>query len=441
MLIPILSVENKEDYLNRLKRPDLGELADSLPSSSVTIPLFGRAMKPEETVRAIIKKVKDEKDQGVKEIAKVLDNFTGESLIYRPSEKAYKKVSCEFISALRTSIARIKSFHQKQLPQSFFTEEEGITLGWRIRPVKRAGLYVPGGTAPLVSSLLMTAIPALVAGVSEIIVATPTKEAGLAPEIEVAALELGINHILPVGGAQAIAALAYGTESTPKVDVIAGPGNLFVTLAKKEVYGTVGIDMLAGPSEILVIADEKADSTLLAADLLSQAEHDKEAAAILVTTSKEIAVNVVGELERQLEQLPRKEYALASLKNHGAAIVVPNLQTAAVIANEIAPEHLEVQVANIDEVLPYLENAGAIFLGSFASEPLGDYILGPNHVLPTSGTARFASPLSVNTFIKASSLLKVNKTGYEKVGPSAAILAEVEGLRAHQEAVLRRQEL
>lgn len=441
MLIPIIDAKERSEYLARIKRPDLWELADSLPPSSVTVPLFGKALKPQETVKAIINKVKQEKDQGLIEIAQVLDNFKGNSLIYTPNKSAYDLVSPDVLSAIRLSIKRIRDFHERQIPQSFFSEEEGIWLGWRIQPVKRAGLYVPGGTAPLVSSLIMTAVPALVAGVEDIIVATPVKDGNLAPEIEVAALELGITQILPVGGAQAIAALAYGTESIKRVDVIAGPGNLFVTLAKKEVYGTVGIDMLAGPSEILIIADDKANPAFLAADLLSQAEHDTEAAAILITTSKDLANKVVAELENQIEVLPRKEFAFQSLQRHGAIILVNDLKEAALIANEIAPEHLEVQLEDADSILPYLTNAGAIFIGEYASEPLGDYILGPNHVLPTSGSARFSSPLSVNTFLKSTSLIKVSQKGYKKVGKEAATLAAIEGLDAHKEAVLRRKKL
>ncbi len=439
MVVPVIDANKRSEYLTRIKRLDLMELADSLPPSDLCKPLFGKALKPEQTVRAILQKVKAEGDQGLREIAKVLDNFEGESLCLSPNSNAYKKVSSEFLSALRLSIKRVKDFHQRQLPQSFFSEEEGITLGYRLKPVNRTGLYVPGGTAPLISSLVMTAIPALIAGVKEISVATPVKKGLLAPEIEVAALELGIKEILPFGGAQAIAAFAYGTETIKKVDVIAGPGNLFVTLAKKEVYGLVGLDMLAGPSEILIIADGNAKAELLAADLLSQAEHDKDAAAILITTERILAQKVNEELNKQLKNLPRQEYALASLKSHGVIIIANDLQEAAQIANEIAPEHLEVQVNDPEELLPYLENAGAIFLGEFASEPLGDYILGPNHVLPTSGTARFASPLSVSTFIKATSLLKVNKKGYNLFAKQGAILAAAEGLDAHKEAILRRE--
>ncbi|MDD4264408.1 MAG: histidinol dehydrogenase [Firmicutes bacterium] len=437
--IPILNVDSKNAYLQRIIRPSLLDLADSLPPSNVTEPLFGRAMKPEETVRSILKKVKNEGDKGLIEIARVLDNFQGDSLIYTPDRRAYTKVSPSVLNAIRLSIVRVKDFHKRQLPQSFFSEEEGITLGWRVNGVKRAGLYVPGGTAPLVSSVIMTAVPAIIAGVRDITIATPVRGGKLQPEIEVAALELGIDKVLTVGGAQAIAALAFGTESVNKVDVIAGPGNLFVTLAKKEVYGLVGIDMLAGPSEIVVVADETADCKIVAADLLSQAEHDSDAAAVLVTTSDAFALKVKKELEIQLDQLPRKNYAVSSLENHGAIIVTKDLATAVEVVNKIAPEHLEVQVKDLDAVLPLVENAGAIFIGEYASEPLGDYILGPNHVLPTSGTARFSSPLSVQTFLKATSLLKVTKKGYEKVSKEAMDLAEIEGLDAHRLSVLRRQ--
>lgn len=440
-LIPIINVKNRDDYLKRIQRPNLTELAESLPPSEITVPLFGRALKPEETVRLIINKVKSEGDKGLIQVAKVLDNYKGDSLIYTPNPEAYNRVSPEVLEAIRLSIKRVKEFHQRQLPQSFFSEEEGISLGFRISPVQRAGLYVPGGTAPLVSSVIMTAVPAIIAGVKELTIATPVKDGRLAPEIEVAALELGIERILPVGGAQAIAALAYGTESVNKVDIIVGPGNLFVTLAKKEVFGVVGIDMLAGPSEILVIADDNANPEIIAADLLSQAEHDKDAAAILVTTSESLGQKVIDELKVQLEQLPRKDYAQASLRDHGAIIIVSDLLEAAEVANEIAPEHLEVQVDDIDSLLPLLENAGAIFVGEYASEPLGDYILGPNHVLPTSQTAKFASALNVNTFLKATSLIKVNKKGYEKVAKEAAVLASIEGLDAHKQSILRREKL
>lgn len=437
--IPILTVEEKSEYLQRIARPSLLDLAESFPPSRATEPIFGKAMKPEEAVRSILRKVRTEGDKGVMEVARVLDNFQGEALIYRPQKTAYDLVAPEVVDAIRLSIERVKDFHRRQFPQSFFSEEEGITLGWRVSSVKRAGLYVPGGTAPLVSSVIMTAVPAIIAGVEDIIIATPVKGGRLQPEIEVAALELGIEKILTVGGAQAIAAMAYGTESVDRVDVIAGPGNLFVTLAKKEVYGLVGIDMLAGPSEILVIADQTADPVLVASDLLSQAEHDTDAAAILVTTSQKLAEAVKGELEKQLEELPRKDYAVSSLENHGALIVAKDLKEAADVANQISPEHLEVQVEDPDQVLPLLENAGAIFIGKYASEPLGDYVLGPNHVLPTSGTARFSSPLSVQTFLKASSLLKVNRQGFLKVKDGAMKIAEVEGLDAHRLSVYRRE--
>jgi len=349
---------------------------------------------------------------------------------------AAKKVDRSFKRALNRAAANIKRFHKQQLRRSWMqTDRPGTLLGQLIHPVDAAGVYVPGargGQTPLVSSVLMGVIPAKVAGVEKIIMVTPpTRSGGVSPHLLVAAKKAGVDAVYKAGSAWAIAALAYGTETIPKVDVIVGPGNIYVTLAKKILAGTVGIDMIAGPSEILIIADESARPDFIAADLLSQAEHDVLSSALLITDSQQLARAAVKEIKGQLANLPRAEIARESLAKYGAVIVVPNIAVAIEMANRIAPEHLELQTRDPFEVVGKIRNAGAVFLGDYTPEPVGDYIAGPNHVLPTAGTARFASALSVDNFIKKTSLIQYTKKAFEREAPDIIRLAEIEGLGAH----------
>lgn len=352
-------------------------------------------------------------------------------------KKAYENVDEKFIEAIKTAKENIWFYHEKQKQNSWMTtKEDGIILGQQIRALDMVGIYVPGGTAAYPSSVLMNTLPAKVAGVKKIIMVTPPSEDGsINPNILVTADIAGVDEIYKVGGAQGVAALAYGTEVIPKVDKIVGPGNIYVAMAKRSVYGFVDIDMIAGPSEILVIADETGDAKYIAADLMSQAEHDVLASSILVTTSQELADKVKEELERQVQYLERKEIILSSLKNYGGIIIVDNMKEAVDMANIIAPEHLEVMVQEPFLLLGELKNAGSIFLGKYAPEPLGDYIAGPNHVLPTSGSAKFFSPLSVDDYIKKSSYIYYSKEGLAKVKDKAVTIAETEGLTAHANSI------
>ena len=343
----------------------------------------------------------------------------------------------EFVNALLNAVENISDFHNRQKSQSFInTKDNGVILGQRVRGLERVGLYVPGGTAAYPSSVLMNAIPAKIAGVKEIIMVTPPLKDGTPnKDILVAAAVCGVDRVFMSGGAQAIAALAYGTKEIPKVDKIVGPGNIFVATAKKLLYGTVDIDMIAGPSEILIIADESADPKFVAADLMSQAEHDKLASAILVTTSEELADKTVAEIERQSAELSRKEIIDTSLKDYGAILICDTKEQACEIANRLAPEHLEVLFENPMEYVGKLDNAGSIFLGNYAPEPLGDYYAGPNHVLPTSGTARFFSPLGVNSFEKRSSFIYYTEDALCEAKDDIVLIAEKEGLTAHANAI------
>lgn len=352
-------------------------------------------------------------------------------------EDAYKSVDSEFIEAIKTAEKNIKAFHEKQKRNSFVTtENNGIVSGQIIRGLETVGIYVPGGSASYPSSVLMNTIPAKVAGVENIIMATPTSKSGkINPAVLVAADMAGVDKIYKVGGAQAIAALAFGTKTIKKVDKIVGPGNIYVALAKRFVFGYVDIDMIAGPSEILIIADESCNPKFVAADLMSQAEHDVLASAVLLTDSSAVALKVQDELTKQIKNLSRYDIIEASLKNYGAIIVTSSIKQAMVIANDIAPEHLELCVNEPFTWLPKVKNAGSIFLGSYSPEPLGDYIAGPNHVLPTNGTAKFFSPLSVDTFIKKSSFLSCDKSALLKLKDKITKLADTEGLSAHAQAV------
>ncbi|MBU5269721.1 histidinol dehydrogenase [Clostridium sporogenes] len=352
-------------------------------------------------------------------------------------KEAYEKIDKEFLKILKEAKENIIFFHEKQKRNSWMeTKEKSIILGQKIMPLNIVGIYVPGGTAAYPSSVLMNALPAKVSGVKEIIMVTPPRENGsIDPAILVAADISGVSKIYKVGGAQAIGALAFGTENIDKVDKIVGPGNIYVALAKKRVYGNVDIDMIAGPSEILVLADETAKAEYIAADLMSQGEHDKLASAILITTSESLSKQVLKELKLQIEGLNRKDIIKYSLKNHGAIIIVDTLKEGIKMANEIAPEHLEVCTENPFSILGDIKNAGSIFLGNFSSEPLGDYLAGPNHVLPTSGTARFFSPLSLDDFTKKSSYIYYSREALLDVGHKVIRFAEEEGLTAHANAI------
>jgi histidinol dehydrogenase len=357
-------------------------------------------------------------------------------------EQAYKELDGNLLSIIREAANNIKDYHQRQKRESWITtQENGTILGQKLTPLDSVGVYVPGGLAAYPSSVLMNVIPALVAGVERIVMVTPPQENGKLPAgVLVAASELGVQEIYKVGGAQAIAALAYGTETIEKVDKIVGPGNIYVALAKREVFGTVAIDMIAGPSEIVVLADETARAAEVAADLLSQAEHDERASSVLVTTSVKLANEVKEEVYKQLETLPRKDIAKASIEGYGAIYVTETLDEAIQLVNELAPEHLEVLTESPMDLLGKIRHAGAIFLGRYSSEPIGDYFAGPNHVLPTNGTARFSSPLNVDDFIKKSSIISYSKKAIIENGHKVAAFARLEGLEAHARAVEYRLE-
>lgn len=390
-------------------------------------------------VQEILAKVKDYGDTAVREYTMKFDGSVPEQaeVPREAMDAVLEQCDSEFVYALYKAADNIRDFHTRQKQQSWLdAKENGVILGQRIRGLKRVGIYVPGGTAAYPSSVLMNAIPAKIAGVEEIIMVTPPRKDGTAnPDILAAAKIAGVDRVFLMGGAQAVAALAYGTETVPKVDKIVGPGNIFVATAKKLLYGTVDIDMIAGPSEILIVADESADPKFLAADLMSQAEHDKLASAILLTTSVELANKTAEELERQMQTLSRREIIEQSVKDFGAIIVCSNLDEAVDFANELAPEHLEMAVKNPMEYIGRVDNAGSVFLGHFAPEPLGDYFAGPNHVLPTGGTARFFSPLSVDSFVKKSSFIYYTEDALREAKDDIVKLAETEGLTAHANSV------
>ncbi|MFP4194600.1 MAG: histidinol dehydrogenase [Desulfosalsimonas sp.] len=358
-------------------------------------------------------------------------------------EKALRSVQPEFLTALNRAVAQIDAFHRRQVRNSWIsTDRHGVVLGQLVNPVEAAGIYVPGakgGTTPLVSSVLMGAIPAAIAGVSRLAMVTPPMEdCSVNAHLLAAAKAAGVNEVYKIGSAWAVAALAYGTETVSPVDVIAGPGNIYVTLAKKIVSGKVGIDMIAGPSEILVIADETADPACIAADLLSQAEHDVLSSAVLISVSSAFAEEVQKEIDSQLADLPRRDIAMRSLDDYGGFFTVPDMETAMALANRVAPEHLELQVKDPFAWLSLVKNAGAVFLGGYSPEPVGDYVAGPNHVLPTGGTARFSSALSVDCFVKQTSVVYYSKEAFLDEADDVIRLAETEGLSAHAGSVKKR---
>ncbi len=405
-----------------------------------------QAAHKEATVREVLQAVKRQGDRAVLHYTQEFDNQTlkPEELRVSGSEldAAYQQVSKELLQAIQLACRKIEAFHRHRVPKSWVQfESDEVVLGKRYTPVDRAGLYVPGGRAAYPSTVLMNAIPAKVARVPRIVMVTPPGIGKtINPAVLVAAQEAGVEEIYRVGGAQAIAALAYGTETIPKVNVITGPGNIYVTLAKKLVYGTVGIDSLAGPSEVLVIADETANPVYVAADLLAQAEHDPMAAAILLTTDAGLAKNVKTAVERQLIDHPRRTLTEKAIAHYGLIVVVESLKAAAELSNEFAPEHLELQVADPWALLELIRHAGAIFLGYSTPEAVGDYLAGPNHTLPTSGAARYASALGVETFLKHSSIIQYSPTALQKVGGAIDVLAKAEGLPSHAESVRLRMQ-
>lgn len=395
-----------------------------------------------QAVRAILENVRTRKDEAIKEYNLRFDHADTPNLEVSKEEiqAAYERIPAELREVLVKAERNIRRFHEKQVANDFVIEDEdGSRIGQRVMPIEKVGLYVPGGTASYPSTVLMNAVPAKIAGVKELVlVSPPGKNGEIADPILAAAYVAGVDRVFRVGGAQAVAALCYGTESIPKVYKIVGPGNIYVAMAKKMVFGQVAIDMIAGPSEVMVVADESANPAWVAADLLSQAEHDKLAMAILVTDSEALAEAVKEELEKQTPLLPRCEIAEASLRNYGRILVTESLDQAFEVANEIAPEHLELAVENPLDLVCKVRNAGSVFLGHFTTEPLGDYLAGPNHTLPTSGTAKFASPLSVDDFRKKTQICYFTKEKELSVARDVALFARSEGLEAHARAALVR---
>lgn len=423
-MIPIIRCKDSEALKSRVMN------RSQLTNDAVTV-----------TVKEIIRRVREEGDAALYDYTARFDHvqLSADTVQVTREEidAAYATATPEWLAAMREAARRITDFHQKQKQNTWLDFQPGIALGQKITPLRRVGVYVPGGTAAYPSSVLMNVLPAKVAGVREIVMVTPPgRDGGVSYPLALVAADIaGVDRIFKIGGAQAIAALAFGTQSIPRVDKITGPGNIYVAMAKREVFGHVGIDMVAGPSEVLVIADESSDPRHVAADLLSQAEHDPLAAAILVTNSMDVALKVDAELERQTALLPRQEIIRRSLDAYGTIVVCDDLRQCAAIANDIAPEHMELCVAQPYALLDQIDNAGAIFLGGWSPEPLGDYFAGPNHVLPTSGTARFFSPLNVDDFVKKSSLICCAREELEKVADDVILLAQSEGLDAHANAV------
>ena len=391
-------------------------------------------------VNAIIEEVRNNRDQAVFNYTKQFDgvDINAGNILVTEEEiaEAYEQVDTTLLAVIRKSLVNIKKYHEKQVQNSWFTTEDGIILGQKVTALATVGVYVPGGKAVYPSSVLMNVLPAKVAGVDRIVMCTPPgKDGKVYPSTLVAAKEAGVDEIYKVGGAQAIAAMAFGTESVPKVDKIVGPGNIYVALAKKAVFGYVSIDSIAGPSEILVLADETANPRYVAADLLSQAEHDEMASAILITTSQKLAEEVSAEIDQFVAELSRKEIIQKSLDNYGYILVTDNMEEAIDTVNAIASEHMEIVTADPFHVMTKIRNAGAIFIGEYSSEPLGDYFAGPNHVLPTNGTAKFFSALSVDDFIKKSSIISYSREALEKVHKDIEQFAECEKLTAHANSI------
>ncbi|MBS4933473.1 MAG: histidinol dehydrogenase [Clostridiales bacterium] len=429
MKIVRLEEESKKDILNQLLKRSPNH--------------YGSYM---DQVQKIVDEVKEKGDEALFFYTKKFDGFSLDEETIKVTEdeikEAYEEIDPSLLDIMQEALKNIREYHQKQMQYSWFdSKPNGTMLGQKVTPLETVGVYVPGGKASYPSSVLMNIVPAQVAGVKNIVMVTPcNKEGKISPVTLVAAKEAGVTQVYKVGGAQAIAGLAYGTKSLPKVDKIVGPGNIYVALAKKAVYGTVSIDSIAGPSEILVLADESANPRFVAADLLSQAEHDELASAILVTTSETLANKVAKEIEGFLDQLPRKEILEKSLEQFGYLLIAKTLEEAIDTANPIASEHLEIVTKNPFEVMMKIQNAGAIFIGEYSSEPLGDYFAGPNHVLPTNGTAKFFSPLSVDDFIKKSSIIYYSKEALEPIQKGIIAFAKAEQLTAHANSICVRFE-
>ena len=398
----------------------------------------------DETVRKILQDLKERGDEALLEYTHRFDRYdlSVEHLRVTPDETrlAYDSVTKEEIAALKEAAERIRRFHERQRQESWRYDEDGVSLGQMVRPLATAGIYVPGGKASYPSSVLMNAIPAKVAGVDRVIMCSPFPEGQTRPHVLVAADIAGVTEIYKVGGAQAVAAMAFGTETLPRVDKIVGPGNIFVALAKRQVFGIVDIDMIAGPSEILIVADQSANPSYVAADLLSQAEHDEEAVPILVTPEEGLAREVMVELEKQKNTLSRQSIMEASLSTQCRLLVTESLEEAVALANRLAPEHLELALEDPEYWVGKIQNAGAVFLGHYTPEAVGDYLAGPNHVLPTSGTARFSSPLGVYDFVKRTSVISYSRSALEKCSKTLTLLAEMEDLGAHANSIKMRLE-
>lgn len=427
-----------------LKKPAFDQVELNPRIREANKKLFGADLTAAEIVDKIVGDVRRNGDEAVIKYTKLIDRteFTPEEFVVTEAEyeAAYQEADPAVVESLRKAAENVRRYHQEQKPNSWMTyRDKGSILGQSVIPLDRVGIYVPGGTAAYPSSVIMNAMPAVVAGVKEIIMMVPPKNGKINPYVLVAAKEAGVSKIFKIGGAQAIAAMAFGTETIPRVDKITGPGNIFVTLAKKAVYGHCDIDMLAGPSEILIVADKTADPAYTAADMLSQAEHDMLASSIVITDSPELAEKVAVEAEKQLKVLPREEITRASLDRNGMIIITEDIMQAVELANVSAPEHMEVLTEQPFQLLPYIRHAGAVFLGAYSPEPLGDYFAGPNHVLPTGGTARYYSVLNVETFMKRTSIISYTQEQLDAVSDDVIRLAEAEGLQAHANAVKLRK--
>lgn len=427
-----------------LKKPAFDQVELNPRIREANKKLFGADLTAAEIVDRIVGDVRRDGDEAVIKYTKLIDRteFTPEEFVVTEAEyeAAYQEADPAVVDSLRKAAENVRRYHQEQKPNSWMTyRDKGSILGQSVIPLDRVGIYVPGGTAAYPSSVIMNAMPAVVAGVKEIIMMVPPKNGKINPYVLVAAKEAGVSKIFKIGGAQAIAAMAFGTETIPRVDKITGPGNIFVTLAKKAVYGHCDIDMLAGPSEILIVADKTADTAYTAADMLSQAEHDMLASSIVITDSPELAEKVAVEAEKQLKVLPREEITRASLDRNGMIIITEDIMQAVELANVSAPEHMEVLTEQPFQLLPYIRHAGAVFLGAYSPEPLGDYFAGPNHVLPTGGTARYYSVLNVETFMKRTSIISYTQEQLDAVSDDVIRLAEAEGLQAHANAVKLRK--
>ena len=429
---------------NLLKKPAFDQVELNPRIREANKQLFGEDLTAAQIVARIVGEVRRDGDAAVIKYTKLIDRteFTPEEFLVTEAEyeAAYEEADPAVVASLKKAAENVRQYHQEQKPNSWMTyRDHGSILGQSVIPLDRVGIYVPGGTAAYPSSVIMNAMPAVVAGVREIIMMVPPKNGKINPYVLVAAKEAGVSKIFKIGGAQAIAAMAFGTETIPRVDKITGPGNIFVTLAKKAVYGHCDIDMLAGPSEILIVADKTADPAYTAADMLSQAEHDMLASSIVITDSAELAGKVAEEAEKQLKKLPREEITRASLDRNGLIIVTEDIMQAVELANVSAPEHMEILTEQPFQLLPYVRHAGAVFLGAYSPEPLGDYFAGPNHVLPTGGTARYYSVLNVETFMKRTSIISYTQAQLDAVSDDVIRLAEAEGLQAHANAVRLRK--